>query len=181
MMYKVQSECERVQSLLSERQDGILSARRAFDVERHLASCRECTQVCRDLATVVELMHAASRRQPNNDFTLRLDERLQAIGDIRPPSFAVRISGWLHASMLSLRVHRFQTVGAAACALMLVALGAVRYNSALEMQTEPIMVEARAEISVPLAQHAAVAADDPFADSVADTLKSHVAAEHGRQ
>ena len=73
------SGCEGFRTLLSEYVDNTLSAHQAWEVEKHLTGCDECTAEVRMIHATVQLLHAAPRRDTSDTFMASLHARLDTI------------------------------------------------------------------------------------------------------
>ena len=73
------SVCRDTQGLLSEYTDNTLSARQVWEVEKHLAVCKECGQASRQMQETVSLLRGAARFDTGDDFMARLHARLDDV------------------------------------------------------------------------------------------------------
>ena len=71
--------CRDTQGLLSEYIDNTLSARQVWEVEKHLAVCKECGQASRQMQETVSLLRGAARFDTGDDFMARLHARLDDV------------------------------------------------------------------------------------------------------
>jgi anti-sigma factor RsiW len=76
--------CQKVQPLLSEYIDNVLSARDTWEVDKHLALCNPCTRVLNEMRRTVDVLGAAPRFEVSTDFMDKLQGRIAALESPRP-------------------------------------------------------------------------------------------------
>ncbi len=70
--------CRKMQARLSEYLDNALGAHETWELEKHLAGCRECSRVLAELRRTVAAVQAAPRFEVSADFAASLQQRLAA-------------------------------------------------------------------------------------------------------
>lgn len=68
--------CLGTRELLGAYVDNSLSARQAWEVEKHLATCKPCALMSRQMQATVTLLRGAERADTSDDFMARLHARL---------------------------------------------------------------------------------------------------------
>ena len=68
--------CLDARNLLGAYVDNSLSARQAWEVEKHLATCKPCALISRQMQATVTLLRDAERVDTSDDFMARLHARL---------------------------------------------------------------------------------------------------------
>src|SRR5437016_11161807 len=93
--------CGQVQALLSDYVDNTLSARQAWNVEKHLADCPACTALSQELRATVRLLQATPHLDTADDFMAKLHARLDTVepATFRKPSPLETVRDWLSGAM----------------------------------------------------------------------------------
>ncbi len=81
---RLERVCFSTQELLSAYADNSLSARQSWEIEKHLAVCKECAGVSRQMHATVTLLRGADRADTGNDFMARLHARLDEAAPVVP-------------------------------------------------------------------------------------------------
>ncbi len=172
----LERECQATRALLSEYIENALSARQVWDVEKHLAICRECTQYGETLKATVALLQSAPRFDTSDDFMARLHARMDSLEPqaLRRPTFVESLRDQGKAVWQSLRIHRVPAFGVSLVALVLVA-GVASRRPNTPVYTASPQSEAQALLTEPLRQSVALAAHDPLEDPAAANLEAHTA------
>jgi hypothetical protein len=68
------SACFFCQNLLSDFIEGILPESRKSELESHMASCKECSAVHRDLRSTLDLLHALPSRPLSHEMALQITQ-----------------------------------------------------------------------------------------------------------
>jgi anti-sigma factor RsiW len=172
----LERECKATRALLSEYIENTLSARQAWEVEKHLAACRECTQFGETLKATVTLLQNAPGFDTSEDFMARLHARMDTLEPqaLRRPTFVESLCDRGTALWQSLRIHRVPALGASLVALILV-VGVTFRQPTPSATTASHPVETQALLTEPLHQSVALAANDPLEDPAAANLEAHTA------
>lgn len=172
----LERECQATRALLSEYIENALSARQVWDVEKHLATCRECSQYEETLKATVALIQSAPRFDTSDDFMARLHARMDTLEPqaLRRPNFVESLRDRWGEVWQSLRIHRVPAFGVSLVALVLVVGVAFRRPTAPVTAT-PHHAETQALLTEPLRQSVALAANDPLEDPAAANLEAHTA------
>jgi anti-sigma-K factor RskA len=172
----INPECAQVEALLAEYVENTLSARQAWDVEKHLAACANCARSSREMQATVALLRSVERRDTSDDFMARLHSRIDAL---EPETVRARTwgsvwrDGWaaLGAAWRSYRVPALSMgVAASAVAAFMLSPRTVPTPIAESTQMPSSVTQIAAE---PLRRNAALAAGNPFDDPVAAALEEH--------
>jgi len=162
------SHCSGIRILLSEYIDNTLSARQAWDVEKHLTNCGACSKEVREMKATVQLLRSAPRFDTSDGFMAALHARLDTVD----PTLAAAVSPWrrLHlwfsnagASLYGSRVPAL-SFGLAAVTIALV----VTFNrpgQPVTVAPAPAIASDSVHISI------ASSANSPFSDPAADNLE----------
>ncbi len=120
------SECSAVRNLLSDYHDNLLSVRKVWVVEKHLARCKECQQVRHEMTETIHLVRSAPKHDTRSDFMAKLHSRLDTI----EPTYIPQLSFYthLHTRKLSSLTRTHLLVGGLSLTVMLVA-GAMALRS----------------------------------------------------
>jgi tetratricopeptide (TPR) repeat protein len=112
-------KCAKAQRAISEYVDGSLDARRAGELERHVAGCPACREVLADLRRMKDAASALEPPEPDPAVWRKIEARLVS-GAAAEPAAPVRVPGrWAFGTGLS----SLKLAGAAALALVLVGAG----------------------------------------------------------
>ncbi len=76
--------CLSIQESLSAYADNGLSARQSWEIEKHLAICKECAGVSRQMQATVTLLRGSERADTGDDFMARLHARLDDAAPVVP-------------------------------------------------------------------------------------------------
>jgi len=173
------SQCRDAQSLLSEYADNALSARQTWEVEKHLALCRDCAEVSRQMQATVALLRRAEKHDTADDFMAKLHARLDRLEPTRSRrSLKDQAQDWLIGVRDSLRTHRVPALSLGVSMAAVVALLVLLPNRAEKGFTVPptgsgISVPAPTEaLQHNLQRNVALSARDPFADPAAENLSA---------
>lgn len=165
-------DCERIQGLLSDYTDGSLSARQTWEVERHLADCRECAAQAQQMKVLVGALRSVERHSTPDDFMRKLHAQLDALGPVPQAqrSFSARWRDeWLALrNVLSLR--RVSLVGAGLAAVGLLVFFVVGRPTSTSSPNTTNTTNTAAHLQQALERHVATAAGDPLDDPTAERL-----------
>ena len=162
------ARCDDVRKLLSEYVDSTLSARRAWEVEKHLTGCGACSEEVRQLQATIQILRSVPRLDTSDTFMAALHARLDtvdpAIQADRSPWR--RLQGWFLGTGHALARNRVPalSLGLAAAAVALMV--------SVRRPVEPV-----AAVPPPAATadsvHVSIAssASSPFSDPAADNLE----------
>jgi anti-sigma factor RsiW len=162
-------------ALLSEYLENTLSARQMWEVEKHLAECKECSTEAHQLQQTIYLLRTAEVFDTSNDFMAKLHARLDGLEPEpirRTPLTTLR--EW--AAGLRERV-RIQTIpalsfGMASVGLIALLITGIHSDRGVYHGTTPPPAAPEAVTQVALDRHVAVTASDPFDDPVAAKLEA---------
>ena len=162
------SSCGKVHAMLSEYIDNSLSARRALEVEKHLAGCAACSVEVREVQETVQFLRLAPRLDTSDSFMAALHVRLDTVdpSTMPSPSLLQRIMGWLGLSGESAGDRRLPAIGLGFAAVALALIVTVHW---------PVETVAPAPAVLPTSDsvHVSIAssASSPFSDPAADNLE----------
>ncbi len=168
------ANCNNAETLLPQFVDGELSARDAWQLEKHLANCRDCSLKVEQLKLTIDLLHDTARLDTNDDFMAKLHARLDDIdasaSDTRTnaprPSLREIITGYtrvLHVPGVPIGV----AIGAVAV-LMVALIPGLKTTPATQATAKPA-----SHISTVVEAQLAQTAADPLGDAAADQLVVH--------
>ena len=162
------SSCGKVHAMLSEYIDNSLSARRALEVEKHLAGCAACSVEVREVQETVQFLRLAPRLDTSDNFMAALHARLDTVdpSTMLPPSLLHRVSGWLGLSGEAAGGRRLPAIGLGFAAVALTVIIAV--NRPVDtVLPAPTMQPTSDSVHVSIAS----SASSPFSDPAADNLE----------
>lgn len=165
-------DCERIQGLLSDYTDGILSAHQTWEVECHLADCRECAAQAQQMKALVGALRSAERHSTPDDFMRKLHAQLDALGPV-PQTQRSALANWRDGwqalcSAFSLR--RVSVVGAGLAAVGLLVFFMVGRPTSTSSSNTMATTNTAAHLQQALERHVATAASDPLDDPTAERL-----------
>jgi anti-sigma factor RsiW len=166
------SDCQQIQSQLSEYLDNALPARQMLAVEKHLSLCAACAEETRQLQQTVKLVRAAPRLDTSDAFMAKLHARLDGLEPEAVP--ASSLLGGLRDAWAGLwrgvNARRIPALGLGVG--LAAALGAILFvpRPAAERSSVPPIVVAET-----LQRNVALAASNPFEDPVAANLEARAA------
>ena len=162
------ARCSDIRVVLSEYIDNTLSARNAWEVEKHLTDCSSCSGEVREMQATVQLLRTAPRFDTSDHFMAALHARLDTVD----PSAATggpmwrRVREWLAnagASVVANRVPAL-SLGFAAAAITLV----LTVNRPVEPGNAAVSAVAASDtVHISIAS----SASSPFSDPAADNLE----------
>jgi anti-sigma factor RsiW len=157
--------------------DNTLSAHQAWEVEKHLTGCDECTAEVRMIHATVQLLHAAPRRDTSDTFMASLHARLDTIDPTvagKQPLLS-RLRSWFFLSNGSFAGSRapILSFGLAVCVL---ALLFTVHRSPEPPAAPPSAIAAPDNVHISIA----TSAGSPFSDPAADNLELRAAGNPGR-
>ena len=172
--------CREMQSLLSEYQDNTLSARQVWEMEKHLATCADCTEFSHAMQQTVSLLRSAERYDTGSDFMASLHARLDGLEPepMRRAAPLTALRGWLADMRDSLYARRVPalSLGMASLAMALILLVS---HQAVPVVPQDANLNSAAIRSAQtpqdqdaLSRHVAVTASNPFDDPVAAKLEA---------
>ena len=164
-------DCKRVQRLLNEYVDEVLSARATWDVNRHLAECHDCTRVLNELRRTVRLLALAPRHQPAPAFEERLAVRIARMEPMPQ-------RGWVHGARELFRPATAPAWGAALLAASLCLLILLPQRPPGPGESPGVRVETASVRAA--SQNVAISASDPLADLGTANLTAHASGESAR-
>jgi anti-sigma factor RsiW len=152
-------DCQKVQPLLSEYIDNVLSARDTWEVDKHLAVCNPCTRALNEMRRTVDLLASAPRFEVSTDFMEKLQGRISAL-EPKPSRGA-----WLASLREAFRPRVLPAWGAAmaVCALALIAFVPPKAPTPPPPQNGEIAQTVKS-------QNVALAASNPLGDPAAALL-----------
>jgi anti-sigma factor RsiW len=160
--------CRSVEPLLSDYLENALSARDVWEVEKHLTSCPECTQLSQQMQATVQILRSAERYDTGDDFMAKLHARLDDVEPepVRGRSLRDMAQNWLVSLRAGMRVWHVPalTAGFAAATLLLMVNGNLSLTP--HKNVVPTVVE-RPAPSEALSCQVAFTASNPFDDPVA--------------
>jgi anti-sigma factor RsiW len=162
------SICREVRALLSEYTDNSLSARQAWEVEKHLTGCGDCANEARELQATVQLVRSAPRYDTSDTFMASLHARLDTIDPSvasGPPLWMI-IRGWFSGTGDSSRRNRVPVLSLGLAAVAIALLFTVD-----RPQDTPITVTSSTPTSDGVHVSVASSANSPFSDPAADNLE----------
>jgi len=166
--YSGNRDCTGIRRLLSDHVDNNLSARQAWDVEKHLAACRPCAAEARAMKAAVDLLRAAPVADTSDDFMARLHARLDTVDPaiVGNPSVWDGVRRWWGGIDLAPFTRRVPVVslGLAAAAVAIIIV-ANRPADPPGQSSAPISSGDGVVASV------ASSANSPFTDPAADNLE----------
>lgn len=157
-----------MQLALSDYVDGALSARRTWQVEKHLAECGECAAAAHLVRATVDALHAAPLYDTGGDFMAKLHARLDGL-EPEPPAARTLVEAfkdWWMGLREPMQVQRVPAIGLALAAAALV--GMVLLNQPAGDVTAPVVITRDQ-----LHRDVALTASNPFDDPVAATLDAN--------
>lgn len=179
-------ECRRLQQSLSEYMDNTLSARQVWEVEKHLAACKECSAASRQMQATVQLLHSVDRFDTGDDFMAKLHARLD--GFAPEPARRRGVTDWAQGVFESLRSGVTQQrlpalnfgMAAAGVAVLLFFVPqslTVGPNSSQGGKNDGIiktvlMTDAMHDTNDNLQRNVALTANDPLGDVAAENLEN---------
>ncbi|HZO91848.1 MAG TPA: zf-HC2 domain-containing protein [Chthonomonadaceae bacterium] len=171
-------DCEQTQALLTDYLGNTLSARQAWQVEKHLAACAECARISREMQATVHLLRTAPRYDTSADFMAKLHARLDAVEPEAPrarPLLTAAQDGLMRV-LEALRRRPAPALGmgmavTALIALLLVSRPASDNNPGTAPPPPAPIVEQ------PLRRNVALAASNPLDDPAAANLEAQTALE----
>lgn len=172
------NECEQMQPFLSEYNNNMLTAREVWEVEKHLAICKECAAYQQEMLNLLQVLAAAPRQDTNHDFMASLHARLDTIEQERARSLTPweAVCDWVASLKSGLFRHPVSTFG----------LGAVATASIMVIvfsKLTPVPVAPTANVALQPTQAVIVkpdnltriaSNDNPFADPAADALDDQI-------
>ena len=174
--------CRETQTLLSEYIDNTLSARQAWEVEKHLAACTDCQEFSHSLQRTVSLLQSSERQDTGDDFMARLHARLDGLepeAQRAAPLTALR--DWLAGVRDGLYVRRVPALSLGMASLAMALLLLVNHPTPpMVAPGESVVSRANAAAAGSqdhdaLSRHVAVTASNPFDDPVAAKLEAEAA------
>ena len=171
--------CRDTQGLLSEYVDNTLSARQAWEVEKHLAVCKECGQASRQMQETVGLLRGAAHFDTGDDFMARLHARLDTTAPTpaRQPNVMERTREALDGVRAGFAARRFGGLNLGMAAAGVAALLFMVQNN---LTTPAINMDNAANAAVSTAalkavhenlqRNVALTANDPLGDVAAENL-----------
>ena len=113
-------KCAKAQRAISEYVDGTLDARRAAELERHVAECPACREVLADFRGMKDAAADLEAPEPDPAVWRKIEARMTSGAAAAEPAAPVRVPGrWA----FGLGVPGLKLAGVAALALVLVASG----------------------------------------------------------
>jgi len=169
--------CRETQSLLSDYLDNTLSARSVWEVEKHLATCAECTEYAQTLQQTVDLLHNAERFDTSDDFMSKLHARLDGLEPepMRRTNPFAGLRDWLAGVRDGLYARRVPalSLGMATLAMALILIVNRPMTPGPEQDTsQPSSIVVSQDSGDTLSRHVAMTASNPFDDPVAAKLEA---------
>lgn len=174
--------CQSMQQSLSEYMDNTLSAHRVWEVEKHLAACKECSAASRQIQATIHLLHSVDHFDTGDDFMAKLHARLDGL-DPKPARQRGMID-WAHGVFENLRsgitqqrlpALNFGMAAAGVVALLLFAqvtpLSSKGGMDSGIMKT-PSISDAIHDNNDNLQRNVALTANDPLGDVAAENLEN---------
>lgn len=124
--------CDQVQEQLSEYIDGRIDSKTRAEVEEHLSSCVDCTELAGSLTSTAQMVAAEPQVEPPMGFTTRVMAQVQ--DEASKPSLRQRWSAW---SRLNIPMQ--------AAAVILIAVLAVFLYQNSERRQQPSQMAQRSE------------------------------------
>lgn len=157
-----------MEPLLSDYLENALSAREVWEVEKHLAACKACTQLSHQMQATVHILRSADRYDTGDDFMAKLHARLDELEPepTRGGSLRDAAQNWLVSLRAGGRGWHVPalTAGFAAAALILLVHGNL---SVAPPKAAPPAVAEHVAPSEDLSRQVAFVASNPFDDPVA--------------
>jgi anti-sigma factor RsiW len=175
----LQPACRATQGLLSEYIDSTLSARQTWEVEKHLAVCKECGQASRQMQETVSLLRGAARFDTGDDFMARLHARLDDVAPepARRRSVAERTREALDRARAGFSVRRIPGLNLGVAAAGVAALLFIVQSTITPHVTNPnsvgtvaVSTAALKAVHENLQRNVALTATDPLGDVAAENL-----------
>lgn len=167
--------CKEMQLLLSDYLENSLSARRMWEVEKHLATCASCAAQAHQMQQTVQLLRTAEVFDTGPDFMAKLHARLDGLEPEpirRTPWTALR--DWAADVRERVRIRPVQALsfGMASLALVMVLVVGIHpdHTQGTNVPTSPpapLAISQAARVG-----NVAVTASDPFDDPAAAKLES---------
>lgn len=160
--------CRSIEPLLADYQENALSARQVWEVEKHLTSCADCTDLWQQMQATVQVLRSAEHYDTGDDFMARLHARLDEVEPepARPRSLREVAQDWLVSLRMGARAWQVPalTAGFAAVAAVMVVHG--NMPTAPVKAITPAIAERVGNAQV-LSRQVAFVASNPFDDPVA--------------
>ncbi len=167
-LYNIQPDpaCVKTEMLFHEYIDGTLSARRIFDVEKHLTACPACSSQLQTLRDTLQMAKELPRLDTSNDFMAQLHARLDTLpSEPSQNNHAFSLNDvWLRLTSLLRPVPALGASLAVAVLLMFTLM----HRPAPAAHT--LSAAASAQVHQAVAQHLMQDALDPLSDPAADQL-----------
>ena len=158
-------DCANFVLMLPEYRENTLSARQVWDLEKHLSRCQDCTELSRQLAATVALLHEAPRRDTADDFMAKLHARLDNVEQETKQNRSIwdairEMTAGMTGSLMRYRVPAL-SMGLAASLLALALVTTHRQEIPSTQKPLPKIVASAQKHSI---------SDNPFEDIVAENL-----------
>ena len=155
--------CDRVRPVLSDYADNVLSAPSAWEVEKHIAGCADCSRMALELRQTVQLLRDAPRFDTGDGFMAALHARLDTVDPTLPTADYLwsRAAAWLNAGTRN-RLPVW-SLGLATAGVVCVI--------ALNRPADPVAAPVAASSTDSLHITVASSANSPFSDPAADNLE----------
>ncbi len=166
--------CASAECLLPQFVDGNLSAREAWQLEKHLAECRNCSTKVDQLKQTIDLLHTASRLDTADDFMAKLHARLDVIDESAnsvgtvPQRASLRELAATYLRMLRVPGVPIGVAIGAVAVLMIALIPNLKPAPGTITTSKP-----DAHISTVVEAQLAQTAADPLGDAAADQLVVH--------
>jgi len=162
-------KCQNAQPMISDYIDNALSARETLDLDKHLASCHECTRTLNEMRRTVVAMASTPQLQVSEDFMAKLQSRLADVE--RAPRRKAWFAGF--ADMFRPRLLPVWGTAGACCALFaFMLISSKPVNRTIAPPDNP-----RVAIQDAKTQNVVLAASNPLEDLSAANLAAHPASD----
>ena len=172
---KEPQECLHTRARLSPYLEGTLSAREVWTIEKHLSSCKTCSQARRELEVTIRLLQGSPRFDTTKDFMAQLNSQLDALEPTLVRQAAWRIA--LQDQLLALRqVSPTIRLSALGVALLAIALLPKLWHSppvtSSRMESRE-QRDVRRALTFPLNQSVVNSQEEPLEDPTATNLQAN--------